>query len=129
MITALLDRFSIGLSALCIVHCVAIPLLISVAPLLASFAFADESFHIALIALVVPTSAVALSLGCRKHRSWRIPTLGLLGVTILLSAAVGGGILFGEVGETSLTVLGALVIALAHLLNYRACRACDCEHH
>ena len=59
MLVGLLDRFSIGLSALCLLHCLAIPLLISMTPVVATFAFADESFHIALIALVVPTSAQA----------------------------------------------------------------------
>ena len=63
MITALLDRFSIGLSALCLLHCLATPLVITISPVVATFAFADESFHIALIALVIPTSVIALSLG------------------------------------------------------------------
>tara|TARA_B100000902_G_scaffold306667_1_gene295320 strand:+ start:286 stop:444 length:159 start_codon:yes stop_codon:yes gene_type:complete len=49
--------------------------------------------------------------------------LGLLG-TAAFSEAMG----LGEIGETVLTVLGALVVASAHVLNYRACRACDCEH-
>lgn len=129
MLTALLDRFSIGLSALCLLHCLAIPLLISITPVVATFAFADESFHIALIALVVPSSALALGLGCRKHRDLGIVGIGLIGLVILCMAAFSEALGLGEVGETVLTVLGALVVASAHLINYRACRACDCEHH
>ena len=128
MVTGLLDRFSIGLSALCLLHCLAIPLLISVAPVVATLAFADESFHLALIALVVPTSALALGLGCRKHRGLRVIALGLAGLVLLGSAAFAETFGLGEVGETALTVLGALTVASAHLINYRACRAIDCEH-
>jgi len=126
MITALLDRFSIGLSALCLLHCLAIPLVITISPVMATFAFADESFHIALIALVIPTSAIALSLGCKKHKGWRILALGLGGLATLTIAAFAEGLGFGETGETLLTVLGALIVATAHLSNYRACRAHDC---
>lgn len=128
MLVGLLDRFSIGLSALCLLHCLAIPLLISMTPVVATFAFADESFHVALIALVVPTSALALGLGCRKHRGWGVVVIGLMGLGLLGTAAFAEAMGLGEIGETVLTVLGALVVASAHVLNYRACRACDCEH-
>ena len=126
MITALLDRFSIGLSALCLLHCLAIPLVITISPVMATFAFADESFHIALIAIVIPTSVIALSLGCKKHKGWRILALGSGGLATLTIAAFAEGLGFGETGETLLTVLGALTVAAAHLSNYRACRAHDC---
>jgi NAD/NADP transhydrogenase beta subunit len=129
MRTALLDRCSIGLSFLCLAHCLAIPLLVSAAPVLATFAFADESFHLALVVLVVPTSLIALCLGCRLHRSLRIPLLGLTGVSVLAAAAFASTFGLDEIAETVLTVTGALVVASAHLLNYRACRACECEHH
>jgi hypothetical protein len=129
VLVGLLDRFSIGLSALCLLHCLDIPLLISMTPVVATFAFADESFHIALVALVVPTSAVALGLGCRKHQGWDVVTIGLIGLALLGTAAFSEGLGLGEIGETVLTVIGALVVASAHVLNYRACRACDCEHH
>ena len=65
---AVLDRFSIGFSTLCLLHCLAVPVLVSVLPVFATFAFADERFHLALVVLVVPTSIVALGLGCRLHR-------------------------------------------------------------
>ncbi|MGB0998444.1 MAG: MerC domain-containing protein [Pseudomonadales bacterium] len=126
---AVLDRFSIGFSTLCLLHCLAVPVLVSVLPVFATFAFADERFHLALVVLVVPTSIVALGLGCRLHRSRRIPVFGLGGILLLVAAAAAGGQRLGEFGETALTVLGACVVALAHWLNFRACRACDCEHH
>ena len=60
---------------------------------------------------------------------WGVVVIGLIGLTLLGTAAFSEGLGLGEIGETVLTVLGALVVASAHVLNYRACRACDCEHH
>ena len=126
---AVLDRFSIGFSTLCLLHCLAVPVLVSVVPVFATFALADERFHLALVALVVPTSVIALCLGCRLHKSRRILICGFAGVFVLVVAAILGGQHLGEIGETVLTVLGASVVALAQWFNFRACRACDCEHH
>ena len=126
---AVLDRFSIGFSTLCLLHCLAVPVLVSVVPVFATFALADERFHLALVALVVPTRVIALCLGCRLHKSRRILICGFAGVFVLVVAAILGGQHLGEIGETVLTVLGASVVALAHWFNFRACRACDCEHH
>ena len=126
---AVLDRFSIGFSTLCLLHCLAGTVLVSVVPVFATFALADERFHLALVALVVPTSVIALCLGCRLHKSRRILICGFAGVFVLVVAAILGGHHLGEIGETVLTVLGAAVVALAHWFNFRACRACDCEHH
>ncbi len=126
---AVLDRFSIGFSTLCLLHCLAVPVLVSVVPVFATFALADERFHLALVAFVVPTSVIALCLGCRLHKSRRILICGFAGVFVLVVAAILGGQHLGEIGETVLTVLGASVVALAHWFNFRACRACDCEHH
>ncbi|MEC7975746.1 MAG: MerC family mercury resistance protein, partial [Pseudomonadota bacterium] len=63
------------------------------------------------------------------HKSRRILICGFAGVFVLVVAAILGGQHLGEIGETVLTVLGASVVALAHWFNFRACRACDCEHH
>ena len=126
---AVLDRFSIGFSTLCLLHCLAVPVLVSVVPVFATFALADERFHLALVALVVPTSVIAHCLGCWLHKSRRILICGFAGVFVLVVAAILGGQHLDEIGETVLTVLGASVVALAHWFNFRACRACDCEHH
>ena len=78
--------------------------------------------------VVLPTSAIALSLGCRLHGNWRIIALGFAGVTSLVVAIFADLLSLGEAGETLMTVLGAVLIACAHVLNYRTCRACHCEH-
>jgi len=70
-----LDKFSIGISAVCTVHCLAMPLIVGFMPALASMGFTHEHFHEALLYLILPTSSIALYLGCKKHKSKRVSSI------------------------------------------------------
>ena len=113
----LLDRFAIGMSLLCLLHCLALPLLLVLVPSLSALGVADERFHQVLVFLVLPTSLVALYLGCRRHRRRSALFWGLTGVTVLVLAAVFGHDVLGEIGERIMTVVGALMVALGHFKN------------
>ena len=101
-----LDKAAIGISALCVVHCLAMPLALVALPALASLPVADEHFHLALVFVVIPTSMIALTLGCRRHQRWHVAAWGGVGVVILTVAAVLGHDLLGEMAEKTLTVIG-----------------------
>lgn len=122
-----LDQAAIGLSALCVLHCLALPVLLVLVPSLATLPVADEHFHEMLVYVVLPTSLIALFLGCRQHRRVNVLGWGLVGVAILVFAAVFGHDV-GELFEKSLTVLGAVLVAIGHTLNFRQCRQADCTH-
>ena len=87
---------------------------------------ADERFNLWLVMLVLPTSLVAQFLGCRRHRRWHVVGWGVAGVTALVLTAVFGHSMLGEVGERVFTVIGAVLVAIGHALNYRLCRQVDC---
>lgn len=123
----LLDRFAIGISTLCIVHCLLTPVVLILVPALAATVVADEAFHKLLLIFVLPTSSAALLLGCRRHKEWRVLALGILGLAQLVAIAYVGHEELGETGETLATVAGSLLLALSHLKNYRACRADRCH--
>ena len=104
-----LDVAGIALSLLCIVHCLAIPLLATGALAWA----ASERVHLGLtiaLCLVVVLAAVP---GYRRHRRAVAPALLALGL-VLLVAAVGGA-----ADETALTVAGSGVLVAGHGLNLR----------
>jgi MerC mercury resistance protein len=123
-----LDQVAIAMSGLCVVHCLAGPLLVVLAPaVLISFGVSDALFHRLLLLVVVPSSAVGLGLGCRRHRDRAVIGLGLLGLAALCLAAIAGHDLLGEAGERALTLAGAVVIATAHLRNFRLCRRSACH--
>ena len=123
------DKTAIGLSLLCALHCLALPLLVVFLPATVAVRLGGEAFHYWMVFTVIPVSAFALTLGCRRHGRYAIVLVGASGLGILcLSVAIGHEAL-GEVREKALTLLGASLIALGHLWNYRLCRQrerCEC---
>jgi hypothetical protein len=122
-----LDRVAIGLSGLCALHCLVTPIGIVLFPILAASFGSDERFHLGLAMLVLPSSALALVLGCRRHRDAGVLALGVLGLMALVLLAAWGHALVGEGWERVASAGGSAVVALAHVRNYRLCRRDACE--
>lgn len=117
----LLDRIAMAASGLCAVHCLFTPVLIVLVPVVASSLLADETFHQFMLLWVVPTSVLALWIGCRRHRDGSVLFLGIAALLILITAALWGHELFGEHIEKAATILGSLVLIIGHWRNYRLC--------
>jgi MerC mercury resistance protein len=62
-----LDKLAIGLSSLCLVHCLAFPLAALALPLLGLATLFPERFHLWMILVVLPVSGAALSMGHKRH--------------------------------------------------------------
>lgn len=124
------DRFSIGVSFLCMLHCLVTPLLIVAIPTLGATFFAGETLHFCLIFVVVPCSIFALWVGCRQHKHVLSGLLGVFGLCCLVFALNLESLSIDHVWETPLTVLGSLLLSLAHIRNFQLCRRltqCDCH--
>ena len=117
---AAIDGAAVCLSAVCMVHCLALPLLISVAPWLVPGLVADERFHLWAVMVALPVSVVGIARGVRAHRHVRVIALAAAGLLALTAGA-----LWVEEGwpETAVSATGALVLAGAHLLNWRLMQA------
>ena len=123
------DKVAIGFSALCLVHCLLLPVAVVLLPTVGLLSFlSDEIFHLAMVALVLPISAVALTLGCKQHRDWLVIGLGALGLSVLVLTAVFAHDHLGQELEVVFTVVGAVMVAACHIQNYRLCQARDCAH-
>lgn len=114
----LLDTLAIGASTLCLLHCLLLPTLLVLVPTLTAFLSVPEEFHLAALAFAVPTSVIALGMGHRRHRRVQpaaivAPGIGFLAIGLLAPTA---GL------ETMLSVIGALLLATGHALNWRALR-------
>ena len=117
------DRIAIVLSAVCLVHCLAVMLLVAVLPT-AAIRFGDDAhFHWLMLWLVVPTSIVGLYFGNRYHRRGEIAGFGVLGMGILAIAALLGHGQWPELLETTVSVAGSLLLAGAHWLNFSEVRS------
>ena len=121
-----LDLTAIILSALCVLHCLFIPLALLFVPSLAAYFFAQEAFHQILLFFIIPISIIAMFLGCRKHKKYNIFLYGIIGVSLLLISAFWGHDLFGESGEIILTIFGSSIISVGHFKNQRHCKD-DCH--
>lgn len=123
---SLTDKTAIGVSLLCLAHCLAVPLAVVLVPSLAALSLDNEYFHVWMVFAVIPTSAYALTMGCRRHKRYQLLALGFTGLVFLVLALLVGES-YGEAAERILTAVGAFIIAYAHFRNYRLCR--DSESH
>ena len=109
-----LDRFAIGLSSLCLIHCMATVLL---AATLASAgaALANPAWHEIGFALAILIGAVALGRGYAAHRDGRPLLIGAAGLALM-----GIGLIRAEgLPEIASTMAGVVLLAIAHRLNAR----------
>jgi hypothetical protein len=116
------DQIAIVFSAVCIVHCLAVPMAVAVLPI-AAVSFGDDShFHGLMLWLVVPTSIAGFGLGYRVHGRLGLVLLGALGVAVLGAAATFGHDAWAEPLEVSISVAGSLLLGGAHWWNFREVR-------
>lgn len=113
------DKFAIGLSLICAVHCLALPLILVLLPGMVALQLDNEAFHTWIIVAALPTSIYALTLGCKQHKRYQLLILGFVGLSLLAMAVMLGEAIIGGLGEKLLTVLGASLVAVGHLWNFR----------
>lgn len=107
-----LDIASLGLSALCVVHCLALPFLVVLLPALTPFT--GSWVHAALVLTAAPISLWAIR-ASHVWRKWQISVPIVTGLILLALAAFIPALADIEVG---LSVIGALLIATGHAYNY-----------
>jgi hypothetical protein len=114
----LLDRTGMLTSALCAVHCIAVPVLISTSAL-GSWAFLRnehmENVVLAISAMVAVSSLIPSYI--RHHR--KVLPITMLSVGFCL---IGMSRLLVELDESVMTSSGAALVATAHFLNFRYCK-------
>ncbi|WP_084417801.1 MerC domain-containing protein [Henriciella litoralis] len=109
-----IDASAITLSALCMIHCLALPLLAAMLPLASVWAEA-EWVHKAFVLVAVPLSGFAIVRSATSPGGLGFMLLALSGLTLLIAAAFLKPL--HEV-ETPVTVTGALLLASAHIWRW-----------
>ncbi len=100
-------------------HCAVLPFLLAALPALDGIA--GEWVHVGLLFAVVPVAVWALVSGARKHGQWIWTAVGSVGIAALLLAHPLEHAMNSEAVGTVGTVLGALIVAVAHIGNHRRC--------
>lgn len=119
---ATLDRLGIWMSGLCALHCLALPVLIPLLPIISSAFFAQVWFERLILSASLLMGAIALFYGASRYHG-RFYPMGLL--------AAGGVIywfkdIFGHHYEPFTIAVGAFLIIAGHWVNMRLCRRCKC---
>jgi MerC mercury resistance protein len=109
------DRVAIGLSGLCLVHCIASAVLVT---LLASAGglLLDPVVHEFGLMLAIVLGIFGLGRGAHVHGFMLPAAVGSLG----LGTMAGALTLEHSLGSTVFAMLGVLILALGHDLNRRA---------
>jgi K+ transporter len=121
------DLFAVSSSGLCMIHCLATPVLLIFLPVLSASVLSGDAFHAAILWIILPTSLVALTLGCWRHKDRYVAVLCAIGLAVILVAARFGDVLFGEIGERILTTAGSIILIAGHFRNFSLCRGASCE--
>jgi hypothetical protein len=111
-----MDGLAISASALCLLHCLALPVVIAFLPALSTWLNGGELFHVLMLAVAIPLSGLTLITGWRRHGAVAPVVIGTLGLALLVAGLAFEGRTLGS----ALTVAGGLALALAHIRNLRA---------
>lgn len=109
------DRLAIGLSGLCLVHCVASAVLVTVLASAGGF-FLHPIIHEFGMVLALSLGVIGLGRGMLQHGFMLPISIGGLGLGMM-----AGALTLGHGGEELVySVAGVLILALGHDLNRRA---------
>ena len=123
-----MDAAAVVLSGVCLLHCLALPVALTVLPIVNVTLLDESTFHLIMMAVILPISIIALTIGCRQHKDKLTLVLGSVGLGILTITAIFGHELLGLTGERIVTSIGGLILAAAHIQNYLCCRIDNCVH-
>lgn len=123
------DALGSVLSSLCAVHCMCMPVLIGLLPLLGLSFLAGHTFeHVASITMILFAAACIWS-GCLVHRRWGLLCLLSVGAALVLYIQFAGppeNEEKKEWKEAAVMAVGGSLIAVSHLLNRRLRARCHC---
>ena len=122
------DRAAICFSSLCILHCLLLPVLLVAYPIGIVITLSDEIFHQIMVSVALPLSLASLYVGYGHHKRNQLVVLGGIGIVMLVLPLITPHELISESGETWLTVAGAVILCMAHVVNFRLCaieQACE----
>jgi hypothetical protein len=120
-----MDTLGIFASTLCLIHCLAMPLVVAFLPVLGLQFLEGHGAHQTLAGFVVAFGLLAILPGYLKHRKPLVLAGLVVGLTLVLSATFGYVAGLSESAELPLITVGNLVLVASHLFNRKLCK---CSH-
>jgi len=128
--SAVLNVLAIAGPSICIVHCLAMPMLVALLPVLGLRGMLGGINEQLITLAVLPLCALAIVPGFLKHGRKRVVVMMLAGMACVLFGSFAADHVIQLGAETPVVVLGSLLLAAAGLLNIRltACKQ-ECAFH
>ncbi len=118
------DKTGACLSFACAIHCMAMPLLITVLPLIGLGFLVSEPAELVIIGGAVILAIGSIVWGVRHHRSWRALLVLVVAIAFIATAHIAAEGTY----EIMLHSTGGILLASAHLINRHLCKICPaCE--
>jgi MerC mercury resistance protein len=111
-----LDRLAIGLSGLCLAHCILSAVVLTVLASAGSL-LVNPLFHEIGLSLAMALGAIALGRGVLQHGYAMPAWIGSLGLGVMAGAMT---LSHEGSGEIVYSIIGVMIVALGHDLNRRA---------
>lgn len=122
-----LDNLGIVASTLCLIHCLALPFIITLVPFLGLQIFEGHEAHLWMGAFVWAFALFGMVPGYLKHRKPQILVGMLVGLSLVTFAVLGAEPLLGEQYELPFIVSGNLILVAFHWWN-RGMFKCGHKH-
>lgn len=135
----MLDKAGMIASITCAIHCMIMPLVITLVPIFGLSLFATEEFEWILLMISAMLGVASLCFGFRKHKSFKAFSFLGIGLTFLVIGRLAHEHINNfRVFEFDIyllfLVVGAIMVAFSHWLNNKLCNSCPpchssgCEH-
>ncbi len=123
--TSTMDRLGVVASVGCAIHCMAMPLVVSLSAVYAHLLPTEEHTHRVLAVVVSCVGAIALGRGYKRHRRFSPLLLMAAGLCFIVGGAVFGDRLPTHLAEVAVTMAGSCCMIAAHRKNHTFCRDCE----
>jgi MerC mercury resistance protein len=117
------------ISGLCVLHCLAVPIVLILFPSLGLSIFPQEDItHVVLLAFILGVAGIAFVTGYRVHGQWRPVAWLVAGLAFVFFATFFVHNHMGHMWEPVFAIAGSICLIRAHYLNHQ-CKKCEHEHH
>jgi uncharacterized membrane protein YfhO len=114
-----LDFAGMAASILCALHCIALPLFLSLGLTTSSSLLHNHSFDIAIIGIGIVIACLSLLSDYKKHKSILPLSCILVGFVVLIYGLKSGH----GYEHAAISVLGSLIVTTAHIVNWKKAKA------
>jgi uncharacterized membrane protein len=88
----------------------------------------EEYFHPILAVVATMIAIISLWNGYRRHTNYFATIFTIPGIAILLLSAFNPHHMLSEDLERQLTLVGAILLSTAHVVNWHKLKECECCH-